>query len=107
MARLLRKLSCTNRGQQNMGESRRIPKMKNEIITIRRTHLDAALCLCATVVVHRMRCTTEARGIHTDDSVYGEIYSSICNKFFDVMDSVIDDPLSAEELTKISSESHK
>jgi hypothetical protein len=28
MARLLRKLSCTNRGQQNMGESRRIPKMK-------------------------------------------------------------------------------
>jgi hypothetical protein len=67
MARLLRKLSCTNRGQQDMGKGRRIPKMK----------------------------------------IYGEIYSSICNKFFDVMDSVIDDPLSAEELTKISSESHK
>jgi hypothetical protein len=30
MARLLRKLSCTNRGQQDMGKGRRIPKMKTK-----------------------------------------------------------------------------
>jgi hypothetical protein len=81
--------------------------MKNEIITLKKPHLDAALCLCATVVVHKMRCMTEARGIQTDNSVYEEIYNSLCDKFFAVMDSIIDNPLSADELTKINSESYK